>query len=153
MIRPVMKLRRLLLVGLLATAAAGLLSACGSESVDVPNASARVENGAQPFAERCAVCHTMDVAGGQGSATKVSDRERVDGPNFNTRKVCYQDALYAIRNGGAPGAVMPGNIVVGTQARDVAAFIAEYSGQDASDPKSPSGPAVTCPPVPAQAGG
>jgi len=153
MIRPVMKLRRLLLLALLSIAAAGLLSACGSESVDVPNASASVNNGAQLFAERCSGCHTMDVAGAQGSASKRSDRERVDGPNFNKRKVCYEDTLYAIRNGGASGAIMPGNIVVGTQARDVAAFIAEYSGQDVSDPKSPSGPAVTCPPVPAQAGG
>lgn len=148
-----MKLRRLLLPALASIAAAGLLSACGSESVDVPNASASVQNGAKLFAERCAGCHTMDVAGGQGSATKVSDRERVDGPNFNTRKVCYEDALYALRNGGASGAIMPANMVVGTQARDVAAFIAEYSGQGASDPKSPSGPAVTCPPIPAQAGG
>lgn len=148
-----MKLRRLLLLSLLALAAAGLLSACGSESVDVPTSSASIQNGAQLFSERCSGCHTMDVAGAQGSATKVSDRERVDGPNFNKRKVCYEDTLYAIRNGGASGAIMPGNIVVGTQARDVAAFIAEYSGQQAADPASPSGPAVTCPAVPPQAGG
>lgn len=148
-----MKLRRLLLLSLLALAAAGLLSACGSESVDVPTSSASIQNGAQLFSERCSGCHTMDVAGAQGSATKVSDRERVDGPNFNKRKVCYEDTLYAIRNGGASGAIMPGNIVVGSQARDVAAFIAEYSGKQVSDPASPSGPAVTCPALPPQAGG
>ena len=143
-----MKLRRLLLLALLTISAAGLLSACGSESVDVPNASASTQNGATLFAERCSGCHTMDVAGAQGSATKVSDRERVDGPNFNKRKVCYDAALYAIRNGGASGAIMPGNIVVGTEARDVAAFLAEYSGEQASDPASPGGPAVKCPPAP-----
>jgi mono/diheme cytochrome c family protein len=148
-----MTLRRLLLLTLLALAASGLLSACGSQSVDVPEASASIQNGAELFAERCAGCHTMDVAGAEGSASEVSDRERVDGPNLNTRKVCYEDALYAIRNGGASGAIMPGNIVVGTQARDVAAFIAEYSGEQVDDPASPSGPAVTCPPVPPQAGG
>ncbi len=87
----------------------------------------------------------MDVAGAQGSATKVSDRERVDGPNLNKRKVCYDNALYALRNGGASGAIMPANIVVGQEAKDVAAFIDEYSGRSASNPASPSGPAVTLP--------
>lgn len=149
-----MKLRRLLLLALLLVSAAGVLSACGSESVDVPqSASARIQNGARLFSERCSGCHTMDVAGAQGSATKVSDRERVDGPNFNKRKVCYENALYALRNGGASGAIMPANIVVGSQARDVAAFIAKYSGQAAANPASPSGPAVTCPPLPAALGG
>jgi mono/diheme cytochrome c family protein len=148
-----MTLRRLLLLALLVVSAAGLLSACGSESVNVPNATASVQNGAKLFSERCSGCHTMDVAGAQGSATKVSDRERVDGPNLNKRKVCYENALYALRNGGYSGAIMPANIVVGTQARDVAAFIAEYSGRSASNPASPSGPAVKCPALPAGAGG
>lgn len=145
-----MPLRRLLLLALLLVSAAGLLSACGSESVDVPSdASASVQNGAKLFSARCSGCHSMDIAGAQGSATKVSDRERVDGPNLNKRKVCYDNALYALRNGGASGAIMPANIVVGQEARDVAAFIDKYSGSDASNPSSPSGPPVTCPPPPA----
>ena len=145
-----MPLRRLILLALVLVSAAGILSACGSESVDVPsNASASVQNGAKLFAARCSGCHTMDIAGAQGSATKVSDRERVDGPNLNKRKVCYDNALYALRNGGASGAIMPENIVVGQDAKDVAAFIDAYSGKSASNPASPSGPAVTCPPPPA----
>ena len=145
-----MPLRRLILLALLLVSAAGVLSACGSDSVDVPSdASASVQNGAKLFAARCSGCHSMDIAGAQGSATKVSDRERVDGPNLNKRKVCYANALYALRNGGASGAIMPANIVVGQQAKDVAAFIDEYSGKSASNPASPSGPAVTCPPPPA----
>ena len=144
-----MQLRRLILLVLLVVSAAGVLSACGSETVDVPGASASVENGAKLFAERCSGCHTLDSAGAQGSATKVSDRERVDGPNLNVRKVCYDNALFALRNGGYSGAIMPENIVIGQDAKDVAAYIAEYSGKAASDPKSPSGPAVTCPPPPA----
>ena len=145
-----MPLRRLILLALVLVSAAGILSACGSESVDVPsNASASVQSGAKLFAARCSGCHTMDIAGAQGSATKVSDRERVDGPNLNKRKVCYENALYALRNGGASGAIMPANIVVGQDAKDVAAFIAKYSGSASSNPASPSGPAVTCPPPPA----
>jgi len=151
MIRAVMT-RRLLLSALLVVAAAALLSACGSQSAHVPGAAASVQNGAKLFSERCSGCHTLSTVGAMGSATKVSDRERVDGPNFNVRKVCYENALYALRNGGYSGAIMPENIVVGKQAQDVAAFIAAYSGKEAAHPASPTGPAVVCPPLPAGVG-
>ena len=36
--------------------------------------------------------------------------------------------LYAIRNGGFSGAIMPENLVVGSNADAVAAFLAKYSG-------------------------
>ena len=39
--------------------------------------------------------------------------------------------LYAIRNGGFSGAIMPENIVVGKEANDVAAFLAKYAGRSA----------------------
>ncbi len=48
--------------------------------------------------------------------------------------------LYAIENGGFSGVVMPQNIVVGQQARDVAQFVATYSGRKA--PKVPGVGAV-----------
>lgn len=144
-----MRRRRLIVPALvLLLAAPGALSACGSEEVDVPDATASVQRGAQLFNERCAGCHTFQQAGAQGSATEVSDRERVDGPNFDVRKVCYENALYAIRNGGYSGAVMPGNIAVGREAEDISRFIAEYSGWDATNPASPTGPPVKCPPPP-----
>ena len=147
-----MQLRRLILLALLAVSAAGVLSACGSEEVDVPGASASVQNGAQLFSARCSGCHTLDSAGAQGSATKVSDRERVDGPNLNVRKVCYDNALFALRNGGYSGAIMPANIVVGKEAEKVAAFVATYAGRKAPKITSPTGPAVSCPQVPSDAG-
>jgi hypothetical protein len=68
------------------------------------------------------------VAGTQGSATKVRDRERVDGPNFNVRTESVDQVLYAIRNGGFSGGIMPENIVVGEEAQAVADFLAEYAG-------------------------
>jgi mono/diheme cytochrome c family protein len=109
-------------------ALAGVLAACGSRSISV-NDSAAIENGAVLFAQRCAGCHTMDVVGAEGGAFKVNDRERADGPNFNVRKEQRDQVLYAIRNGGYSGAIMPENIVVGKAAEDVAAFLEKYSGR------------------------
>jgi mono/diheme cytochrome c family protein len=140
--------RRLAMTAVIAACAAAGLTACGSEQVDVPDASASVQRGAQLFSERCSGCHSMTVAGAQGSAISPSDKERVDGPDFDVRQACYEDTLYAIQNGGYSGAIMPANIVVGKDAQDVAAFIAEYSGQDREEVASPSGPAEECPPPP-----
>lgn len=118
---------------LTAVGAAVVLSACGSQDIDLDdNASASVKRGAVLFAERCAGCHTMEVVGAQGSAMKIGDQERVDGPNFNTRCESRDDILYAIRNGGFSGAVMPENIVVGDEAEAVADFLTEYAGRQSS---------------------
>jgi mono/diheme cytochrome c family protein len=104
-------------------------AACGSEDIDLrSNESANVQRGALLFAERCQGCHTMDVAGAQGGATKVHDRERADGPNFNVRRESVDAVLYAIRNGGFSGAIMPENLAVGKDAADIAAFVAKYAG-------------------------
>ena len=54
--------------------------------------------------------------------------ERTNGPNFNVRKVAKEDALFAIRNGGFSGAIMPANIVTGEEADAVATFLDKYSG-------------------------
>ena len=89
------------------------------------------------FAERCSGCHTLDVAGTQGSADKVRGRERTDGPNFNTRQETKAQVLYAIRNGGFSGAIMPENIVVGDDAEQVAEFLAKYAGTQAEAPPAP----------------
>jgi mono/diheme cytochrome c family protein len=126
------------LTAVLALAAMASLSACGSQGIDVPKDSPYYE-GAKLFSARCSGCHTLSVVGAQGSATKVRDRERVDGPNFNQRKEQPEQVLYAIRNGGFSGAIMPENIVVGQQARAVAAFLAKYSGTQAKSPPSPTG--------------
>ncbi len=89
------------------------------------------------FAQHCSGCHTLSEVGARGSATKVRDRERVDGPNFDQRKEQVDQVLYAIRNGGFSGAIMPENIVVGQEARAVAQFLAKYSGRKAKAPKGP----------------
>ena len=118
------------LTAVFAIAAVGSLSACGSQGIDVPKDSPYYE-GARLFSQRCSGCHTLSVVGAEGSATKVRDRERVDGPNFNQRKEQPDQVLYAIRNGGFSGAIMPENIVVGPDAKAVAEFLAAYSGRQA----------------------
>jgi hypothetical protein len=61
----------------------------------------------------------------------------VDGPNFNVRREKVADVLYAIRNGGFSGGIMPQNLVVGADAEDVAEFVAKYAGRKATAPKTP----------------
>ena len=107
--------------------AGAVLAACGERGISVQD-NAQIESGAKLFAARCSGCHTFDVVGAEGGANRINDRERVDGPNFNVRKEQREQILYAIRNGGYSGAIMPENIVVGKAADDVAAFLAKYSG-------------------------
>jgi mono/diheme cytochrome c family protein len=110
-----------------------LLTACGSQEIELgDNASANVERGAQLFLERCSGCHTLTSAASEGSAYSINDRERVDGPNFDQRCESRENVLYAIRNGGYSGAIMPENIVVGSDAEAVADYLAEYAGVDAA---------------------
>jgi mono/diheme cytochrome c family protein len=122
-------------------AAAAVATACGEAGIELkPDATASIQNGAEVFNQRCGGCHTLTAAGTEGSAVRINDRERTDGPNFNQRKETTAQVLYAIANGGFSGAIMPQNIVVGQQARDVAAFVAQYSGVDAKNPPSPGSP-------------
>jgi mono/diheme cytochrome c family protein len=83
---------------------------------------------------RCGGCHTFDAAATSGSKSprEVKGGERTNGPNFNTRKEDKQDVLFAIRNGGFSGAIMPANIVVGSDAQKVADFVATYAGKSQS---------------------
>ena len=133
-------LRRLAPV-LLAVAACGSLTACGQDNDVNVAANTRdsdvVKRGSDIFANKCQGCHTLDVVGAEGSAYEVRDRERVDGPNFNVRAETVDNVLYAIRNGGYSGAIMPENIVVGEEAQVVAEFLAKYSGTEKKESTGP----------------
>jgi len=112
-------------IGLLACAV--ILSACGSQGISVPKTSPYYR-GAVIFRDHCSGCHTLAVVGAEGSATSIKDRLKTNGPNFNYRKEDYEQVMYAIHNGGFSGAIMPENIVLGTEAHEVAKFLAQYSG-------------------------
>jgi mono/diheme cytochrome c family protein len=138
MLRRRMARRRSIALVLAALACAFALAACGEEKAEVPAKAGAAEHaGNQLFYSHCSGCHTLDVAGAQGSANKIRDRERVDGPNFNQRKETVPQVLYAIRNGGFSGAIMPENIVTGPQAQAIARFLAKHSGKDAKSPPAP----------------
>jgi mono/diheme cytochrome c family protein len=130
MMAAVMGRRRLVTAAALVVTA-GAAVACGSEGISsqVDSQPANIQRGAVLFSQRCSGCHTLGVAGTQGTTNNVRQRERTDGPNFNTRQETMDNVLYAIRNGGFSGAIMPENIVVGQDANDVAAFLSKYAGK------------------------
>jgi len=109
-------------------ACACVLGACGTQGVQIAKDSP-YHRGAVLFRDHCSGCHTLSLVGAQGSATSIANRVKTNGPNFNIRKENVEQVLYAIRNGGFSGAIMPENIVVGKEAQEVAAFLAQYSGR------------------------
>jgi cytochrome c551 len=119
---------------LIAVAATATVAGCGTQGVTVPSTDPTHE-GAEIFAQRCSGCHTLSAAGTEGSANRS---ERQQGPNLNQRQETMADVIYAIRNGGFSGAIMPQNIVVGADAQKVAAFVAKYAGQDVVNSPRPA---------------
>jgi mono/diheme cytochrome c family protein len=111
----------------LALASFAVAGACGSQGIQVAK-NDPYYRGALLFRDHCSGCHTLSSVGAQGSATSIKDRLRTNGPNFNVRKENEEQVLYAIRNGGFSGAIMPENIVVGDDAQAIARFLAKYSG-------------------------
>ena len=117
-------------VAFLCLVAAAVAIGCGGE-IEVPEDEATARRGAELFYERCSGCHSLDAANAYGSKPpgELESGERTNGPNFNERKESRDDVLFAIRNGGFSGAIMPANIVVGEDAQAVADFLAKYSGR------------------------
>jgi mono/diheme cytochrome c family protein len=111
------------------------LAACGfgKEGVSVSKNDPDYR-GAVLFATHCSGCHTLSAAGTQGTGNRGL---RTQGPNLNGRTETYEDALFAIQNGGFSGAIMPQNIVVGREAEAVARFVAKYAGKEAEESPRP----------------
>ncbi len=126
---------RLALITATALLAAFGLAACGmgEEGVSISKGDPNY-NGAVLFATHCSGCHTLSAAGTQGSGNRG---QRTQGPNLNGRTESYEDALFAIQNGGFSGAIMPQNIVVGEEAEAVARFVAKYAGEEAETSPRP----------------
>ena len=110
--------------------ASALFSGCGGD-ITVPEKDQTAHRGAVLFYERCSGCHTLEAANAYGSKPEgqLQGGERTNGPNFDQRKEPMDDVLFAIRNGGFSGAIMPANIVTGEDAEAVATFLNQYSGR------------------------
>jgi mono/diheme cytochrome c family protein len=124
-------MRRALLLACLLAAVAALASGCGQgRHFTPPKSETSLRTGARLFHERCGGCHTLQAADTRGSKPtgQVAAGERTNGPNFDVRKENREDVLYAIRNGGFSGAIMPANIVLGRDAQEVALFLERYAG-------------------------
>lgn len=127
------------LPALAAAIAALAVAGCGTQRIEVSKTAGQTYSGAKLFQQRCGGCHTLAAAATHGSAANIRTRERNDGPNFNVRCETVGRVLYALRNGGFSGAIMPQNIVVGSDADAVAAFVARYSGKKAASAGSAPG--------------
>jgi mono/diheme cytochrome c family protein len=127
---------------LIAVAVVATAAGCGTQGVQVPDNDPD-HQGAEIFAQRCSGCHTLTPAGTEGSANRS---ERVQGPNLDQRQETMDDVIYAIRNGGFSGAIMPQNIVVGADAQKVAAFVSKYAGQDVTESPRPAQSTTTAAP-------
>lgn len=108
----------------LATVAVG---GCGTQGIQLAKTDPNY-HGAKLFLEHCAGCHQLDLVGARGSAQTIGNRQKINGPNFDVRTEQVAQVLYAIRNGGFQGAVMPENILVGADAEAVARFLTKYAG-------------------------
>jgi mono/diheme cytochrome c family protein len=124
-----------------ALAGSTALGACGTEGIQLSESDPNY-TGAALFAERCGGCHTLTAAGTQGSANRSL---RNQGPNLDERLESEEDVLYAIRNGGFTGAIMPQNIVVGDEAEAVARFVAATAGTEVNRPPRPGETSSTAP--------
>ena len=128
-----MTLRPLVLGAVSAAAAAVVLAACGTQGISVSQDDP-AHRGAVLFSERCSGCHTLSPAGTQGSGNRSL---RQEGPNLDQRNESVDDVLFAIRNGGFSGAIMPQNILTGPDATSVAKFVSKYAGSQAGETPQP----------------
>ena len=106
------------------------MTGCGGpQEIEVAKSSPDYR-GALLFQQRCSGCHTLTPAASAGSKplNATASGDRTNGPNLDQRAETVDDVLFAIRNGGFSGAIMPANIVVGQNAQDVAEFVAKYAG-------------------------
>jgi mono/diheme cytochrome c family protein len=109
------------------------LAACGEEGIALSEDDPDY-NGAVIFSTHCSGCHTLGAAGAQGTGNRSV---RTQGPNLDQRTETYDDALFAIQNGGFSGAIMPQNIVAGEEAEALARFVAKYAGTEAEESPRP----------------
>src|SRR6187431_1030774 len=116
-------------------AAAGIIGGC-----QVTDPGTNVVNGKQQFVAKCGSCHALARAGSTGvvgpDLDAAFERARKDGFGQSTFEgIVHHQILYpAIRPQhdpvtGKPLPIMPGMLVKGDDAEDVAAYVASAAGK------------------------
>jgi cbb3-type cytochrome c oxidase subunit III len=130
-------LLRILVAVALGVAVACALAACGTGGL-VSGAVDR-ENGRQLFQSKCAGCHALENAGSQSTIGPDLDdafaQARADGyEESSIREIVHEQIRFPGQydtKAGDPdflAANMPANLVKGSDAEDVAAYVAETAG-------------------------
>ncbi len=143
--------RRTALLAVALCALASVVAGCGA--LGYTSAKADKANGKKLFSAKCGSCHTLADAGTAGNIGPDLDyafkQDLAVGMTEGTiRQVVRAQIAYAITetSTGAPG--MPKNLVTGSDAKDVAAYVASVAGRDVAAVAAPApGPA----PAPASA--
>jgi plastocyanin len=128
--------------GLVAGGCLVLATSVGGCSLSAEHAN--LVNGKQLFVQRCGSCHTLTRAGTKGTTGPNLDaafaQSRRDGEKSSTFEAMVKDQiLHPSRIGqtdpanGKPLAAMPGGIVTGGDAVDVAAYVGRVAGAPGKD--------------------
>jgi cbb3-type cytochrome c oxidase subunit III len=141
---------RRIIPGIVLALAAGLLVAgCGTGGRAASQAD--TGNGLKLFTGKgqCAACHTLAAAGTTGTiGPNLDDAFRVDRVQGFKQSTIANIVLDQIRLGSGPlsngvsknvpGTEMPANLVTGSDAQDVAAYVASVAGTGTATAKPPS---------------
>ena len=142
--------RRTVFLAVALAVLAALVAGCGA--LGYTGAKADKANGKKLFSAKCGSCHTLADAGTTGTIGPNLDyafkQDLAVGMTEGTiRQVVRGQIAYAITetSTGSPG--MPKNLVTGSDANDVAAYVASVAGKSASAAPAPT-PTPTPPPAP-----
>jgi mono/diheme cytochrome c family protein len=140
---------RPLLALLTAIGLALIAAACGREH------NADLVNGKELFVQKCASCHVLNRANARGvvgpNLDEAFDAAREDGMNEDTIEGVVRRQIANVRRNSQ----MPPNLVVGTDAEDVASYVAAVAGKPGQDQgilAAAGQPKVSSKPVRAQNG-
>ncbi|MBI4897356.1 MAG: cytochrome c [Actinobacteria bacterium] len=127
--------KTLLVVGGLAAAVGS--AGCGNDS------KADLTNGKQLFADKCGACHKLADANAQGVVGPDLDnafrQSRADGMNSATIQGVVLGQIKDPSKTFDKSLRMPADIVSGSDARDVAAYVGSVAGKTAGDQGAKAG--------------
>jgi len=125
-------------------ALAGCVAVAATTGCGLASEHDNLANGKEQFVSKCGTCHTLARAGTKGTQGPNLDeaftRAREDGFGDSTfAGIVHKQILYPSKiaqvdpNTGKQGTLMPPNLVKGSDATDVAAYVAQAAGAGGKD--------------------